>query len=186
MKILTKMCLLLLSLPVLADSPGGDFQLRAHDGSLWSTLHARGKVVVLFFGYSSCPDVCPTALAGVAAALRELGADAEQVRPVFVSLDPDRDTPEKLKEYVQWFHPGMIGLTGTRAELERVTERYRVRYKDVGKGETENYSVDHAASLYLLDRGGALTGILPHGLPPAALVDAIRRALGDGGHPKAG
>lgn len=184
---LLKICLLLISIPAMAASPGGDFQLRAHDGNLWSTLQARGKVVVLSFGYTFCPDVCPTALATVASALRQLGADAEQVQPLFISLDPDRDTLDKLRQYVQWFHPSMIGLTGAPGELKRVAESYRVRYEFVGKREEERYTVDHAANLYLIDREGKLTGILPHGLPPAALVDAIRRSLGEGEtHPEGG
>jgi len=178
MKPLSTLCLLILSLPLLAAAPGGDFQLRAHDGRYWSTLQARGKVVVLVFGYSFCPDVCPTALATVAVAMRELGADAQRVQPLFVSLDPDRDTPDKLEPYVHWFHPSMIGLTGTPEELEQVAKRYQVRYTFVGKGEKEHYTMDHSANLYLLDTEGKLRGIMPYGLPPDALVRAVRQVLG--------
>jgi protein SCO1/2 len=184
MRALSTLCLLTACLPLLAASPGGDFQLRAHDGRYWSTLQARGKVVVLVFGYTFCPDVCPTALATVAAAMRELGPDAERVQPLFVSLDPDRDTPEKLGPYVHWFHPSMIGLTGAPEELEQVAKRYQVRYTFVGKGEKEDYSMDHSANLYLLDAEGKLSGIMPHGLPPEALVRAIRQVLrGGSGNP---
>jgi protein SCO1/2 len=180
MKPLSTLCLLIVCFPLFAASPGGDFELRAHDGSDWSTLQARGKVVVLVFGYTFCPDVCPTALATVAAAMRELGPDADRVQPLFVSLDPDRDTPEKLEPYVHWFHPSMIGLTGSPDELKQVAKRYQVQYEFVGKGEKEHYSLDHSANLYLLDAEGRLSGILPYGLPPDALVRAIRQAL-DGG-----
>lgn len=158
---------------------GGDFSLTGHDGEPWSSEQARGQVVVLAFGYTFCPDVCPTALATVAAAMTELGEDAERVQPVFVSLDPQRDTPERLRGYVEWFHPRMIGLTGSAAELDGVADRYRVRYRVVREPDADYYTLDHGANLYVLDRQGRLARILPHGLPPAVLVDAVTQLLDD-------
>lgn len=179
MKPLSTLCLLIVSLPLLAGSLGGDFQLRAEDGSYWSTQKARGKVIVVTFGYSFCPDICPTALATIAAAMQELGAESDQVQPLFISLDPDRDTPEKLARYARWFHPRMIGLSGTPQELGQVAEHYRVRYSFVGKGQKEHYTLNHSANLYLIDAEGRLSGMLPYGLPPDALVRAIRPLLAD-------
>lgn len=132
------------------------------------------------FGYTFCPDICPTALATIAAAMRELGSQSNQVQPLFITLDPERDTPEKLASYVRWFHPSIIGLTGTAEELKQLAERYRVRYSFVGKGEKEHYTLDHSANLYLIDQEGKLSGILPHGLPPEALVSAISALLEEG------
>ena len=97
---------------------GGDFSLTAHDGSRYALQDSRGKVVVLSFGYTYCPDVCPTALATIAGALGQLGDDAETVDALFISLDPDRDTPEKLAEYTRFFHPNLRGLTGTAEDEE--------------------------------------------------------------------
>jgi protein SCO1/2 len=161
---------------------GGDFRLTGHDGEPWSSEQARGQVVVLAFGYLFCPDICPTALATVAAAMSELGEDAERVQPVFVSLDPERDTPERLRSYVEWFHPRMIGLTGTAAELAGVADRYRVRYRFIREPGADYYTLDHSASLYVLDLQGRLARMLPHGLPPGALVGAVEQLLEDAAH----
>jgi protein SCO1/2 len=158
---------------------GGDFSLTGHDGEPWSSEQARGQVVVLAFGYTFCPDICPTALATVAAAMTALGEDAERVQPVFVSLDPQRDTPERLRGYVEWFHPRMIGLTGTADELERVADRYRARYRFIREADADYYTLDHSASLYVLDLQGRLARMLPHGLPPSVLVGAIEQVLDD-------
>jgi cytochrome oxidase Cu insertion factor (SCO1/SenC/PrrC family) len=159
---------------------GGDFRLTGHDGEPWSSEEARGKVVVLAFGYTFCPDICPTALATVAAAMTALGPDAERVQPIFVSLDPKRDTPERLRGYVEWFHPRMIGLTGSAEELADVADRYRVRYRFNREPDAGYYTLDHGASLYVVDPQGRLARILPHGLPPSALVDAVGQLLDEG------
>lgn len=157
---------------------GGDFTLTADDGSEYSLESSRGKVVVLTFGYTFCPDICPTALGTIATALNRLGPDeSEKVDALFVSLDPDRDTPERLSEYTRYFHPRLLGLTGSADQLHAVAEAYRVRYNFVGKGEKTHYSLDHSAGLYLIDTKGKLFRILPHGLPPQALVDSLRFAL---------
>ncbi len=181
MKTLLPFCLILLMSPALpAGTAGGDFTLTDHNGATWSTTDARGKVLVLTFGYTHCPDICPTALATVVAAIGELGADSARVQPVFISLDPDRDTQQKLASYVPWFHPAMIGLTGTPEQLADVAGRYRARYQFVGKGKTEHYSLDHSANLYVVDPRGELVAVIPHGLPPKVLVKAIRSALASG------
>lgn len=161
-------------------SLGGDFTLTADDGTAYSLSDSRGKVVVLSFGYTYCPDVCPTALAVVANALNKLGEDAENVDALFISLDPDRDTPEHLREYTRFFHPGLRGLTGAPQQLKEIADRYRVRYAFVGKGETERYTLDHSASLYIVDTRGKLFRIIPHGLPPKVLADGLRIAVGLG------
>jgi protein SCO1/2 len=157
---------------------GGDFTLTADDGSQYSLHDSAGKVVVLSFGYTFCPDICPTALATVANALNGLtAAEADRVEALFISLDPDRDTPERLHEYTRFFHPKLRGLTGSAERLHEIAERYRVRYDFVGKSEREHYSLDHSASLYLIDGSGELFRILPHGLPPRALLESVRLAL---------
>lgn len=156
---------------------GGDFELTADDNQTYALSDSRGQVVVLAFGYTFCPDVCPTALTNIAQALRGLGDDAEQVDALFVSLDPDRDTPEHLRGYTDFFHPRLRGLTGTADELAEIAAQYRVRYEFVGKGQKVHYSMDHSANLYVIGRDGRLLRMLPHGLPAEALRDSLRDAL---------
>jgi protein SCO1/2 len=156
---------------------GGDFTLTADDGSRYSLSDSRGKVVVLSFGYTYCPDVCPTALATITMALKQLGDASAQVDPLFISLDPERDTPAVLREYTRFFHPRLRGLTGDPAQLKEIADRYRVRFAFVGKGDTDRYTLDHGASLYIIDARGQLFRMLPHGLPPRALENSLRAAL---------
>lgn len=159
---------------------GGDFCLTSDDGSDYSLTESRGKAVVLAFGFTFCPDVCPTALATVAAALNSLGNQADEVDALFVSLDPDRDTPEKLHHYTRYFHPRLRGLTGDAETLREVADQYRVRYSFVGKGTREYYTMDHSANLFVIDPNGKLLRIVPHGMPPKVLADSLRLALRQG------
>lgn len=168
---------LLLLAAAEAGALGGDFTLTADDGSTYSLSESRGRVVIISFGYTSCPDICPTALATIAQALRELGDDAGNVDPLFVSLDPERDTPEHLHEYTRFFHPRIRGLTGRPKVLKTVADQYRVRYMFVGRGAKTHYSMDHTASLYVVDAQGKLFGILPHGLPAEAVASSVRSAM---------
>jgi len=175
--LLSGLALAWLSTASLAATAGKDFELTDQHGEPWSTRSARGQVVLLSFGYTFCPDICPTTLATMTAALRQLGADATQVQPVFISLDPERDTPKRLSEYVTWFNPRLIGLTGDAETLRQIADHYRVRYARVQAADADYYTLDHSASLYLLDRQGQLARMLPHGLPTDALVSAIEDLL---------
>ena len=168
---------LLLMLSSNAVGLGGDFTLTADDGSSYSLVDSRGKVVVISFGYTFCPDICPTGLATIAVALEGLGKNAAEIDALFISLDPDRDTPAHLREYTRFFHPRLRGLSGGAEDLREVANRYRVRYAFVGKGEKEHYTLDHSANLYVVDAQGKLFRILPHGLPPDALINSLRSAI---------
>lgn len=156
---------------------GGDFTLTADDGTDYSLSDSRGKAVVISFGYTHCPDICPTGLAVIASALNSIEGDAKRVDAFFISLDPDRDTADFLREYTRFFHPGLRGLTGSAEELQQVAELYRVRYNFVGKGTAPHYTMDHSASLYVVDTQGKLLRIIPHGLPPRVLADSLIMAL---------
>lgn len=176
-------CLLLGALCVApsamaAEDPiGGDFRLIDQSGKPFSLAQMRGYVVVLSFGYTFCPDVCPTTLATVAAALHQMGDRSDQVRSIFISLDPDRDTPEHLGPYVRFFDQRMIALTGSAAALADVAKRYGVKYAFVGKGEREHYSMDHTASVYILDQEGRVARIVPFGLPPDEISATLEQLL---------
>ncbi len=158
---------------------GGDFTLTRDDGAAYHLSDSRGHAVVLSFGYTFCPDVCPTGLATISAALTLLGDRARQVDAFFVSLDPERDSPAKLREYTGFFHERIHGLTGSAAELDAVAKRYQVSYRFVGKGESERYTLDHNANTFVVDRQGQLVRIVPYGMPAEALADAVAIALAD-------
>lgn len=155
---------------------GGDFTLASQAGR-FDLAAVRGRPVVLAFGYTACPDVCPTTLTTVAAALRALApAVAAEVVPVFVSIDPGRDTVEQLARYVAFFHPALIGAVGTPTEIAAVAARYDVTYARVGAGP--GYSLDHSAELHVLDRAGRPAARLPHDVAPEVLATALARVAG--------
>jgi protein SCO1/2 len=133
---------------------GGPFTLTDQNGAKRSDGEFRGKYMLVFFGYTFCPDVCPTTLAVMAAALDKMGSGADRIVPVFISVDPARDTPEVLNAYLSAFGPRFVGLTGTEEEIAGVTKAYRV-YVQAHKEQGENYAVDHSGVIYLMDRSGA-------------------------------
>ena len=159
--------------------PGGDFTLQSIDGPV-SLQDFRGKLVLLYFGYTSCPDVCPTSLSLVTQALNELSEDElEKVQSIFVSVDPKRDTPEALAQYVGYFHSSMIGVTGTELEVAEVAQLYGAQYYEVEmEGSAFGYSVNHSSVSYLITPEGTLRFIFPHATPASVIVEAIRHLLG--------
>ncbi len=161
--------------------PGGDFVLQSAKGPV--ALHdLRGKVVLMYFGYASCPDVCPMDLRIVAEALEGLPESLRpQVQGIFVSLDPARDTPQKLAEYTAFFHPQILGLTADEKTLREVASRYGVQYYTVTlKDSALGYAVNHSAALYVIDPEGTLRFIFPHKTPAKTLIEAVRYLLSPG------
>jgi protein SCO1/2 len=137
--------------------PAPGFTLTAHTGQTFRMSEQQDQVVLLFFGYTHCPDVCPTALGDLVAVKRQLGADAKRMRVVFVSVDPDRDTPELLGRYVTAFDPSFIGVRGSQQELDPIYKAYRVKVvRTALPGSALGYAMDHSAFTYLIDRNGQL------------------------------
>ena len=157
---------------------GGDFTLNSVDGPI-SLSDFDGRGVVMMFGYASCPDVCPTGLATVGAALSRLTpAQQTQLQPLFISVDPDRDTPDRLDQYSRYFYSNMLGLTGNQADIDRVVAAYGAFYQKVPMPDSAmGYSVDHSSRIYLIDRNGQLTGLLYHNSPVAELATALENLL---------
>jgi protein SCO1/2 len=156
---------------------GGDFTLDSANGPV-ALAELRGKVVLIYFGYASCPDVCPTSLAIIAAALRTLTpGERERVRAMFVSVDPLRDTPTKLKQYVGYFHPNIIGVTGRPADIARVALRYGASYGFTPVQSAVGYVVDHTSVTSVVAPDGRLVEQLPHGTTAPQMVATIRRWL---------
>ncbi len=134
-------------------SVGGPFRLLDHNGRAVTDADFKGHPFLVFFGFTHCPDICPTALFEMSEVLKRLGPDADKTAALFISVDPERDTPEKLKDYVSSFHPRIIGLTGTPAEIEAVAKAYRAYAKKVPL-EGGDYTMDHSAIVYLMDKEG--------------------------------
>ena len=148
------------------DKLGGDFTLTDHDGEAFELKSLRGKLVLIFFGYTYCPDICPTELSSIAYVLRSLREDADNVKALFISIDPERDTVEKLKQYVPYYSPQLIGLTGTLDEVNKVADAYHVQRRiHPHKKSDKNYLVDHSANLFVIDVDGKMLHIVPFGLP---------------------
>ncbi len=167
---------------------GGPFELVAHTGKTVSDAAFRGKFMLLFFGYTFCPDVCPTELLVMSRALDLLEEKGEAVQPILITVDPEQDTAEALADYVGNFHPRLIGLTGSAAQIAAVAKAYRAYYakaplsppSDTGeasKVETEAYLVDHSVFTYLMGPDGAYRGVFPHGTSPEDMAEGIATEL---------
>ncbi len=158
---------------------GGDFTLTDGDGKPFSLSDLKGKVVILSFGYTHCPDVCPTELLTYSDTLKQLGDQAKDVKVVFVSIDPERDTPEVIGKYVKQFNPEFIGLTPTGDQsLPIIKQQYRVvSAKVVQKEDSENYLVDHSSGAYLIDKNGEVAIFSPYGSEPATIAADIKKLL---------
>jgi protein SCO1 len=156
-----------------------DFKLTDHTGTARTLADYRGKVVAVFFGFTRCPDVCPTTLAQTKLALGKLGDDAKRVQVVFVTVDPERDTQDVLSAYVTGFDPSFVGLRGTAVETATIAKDFKVFYQKSAGTTPENYSVDHTAATYVFDPSGRLRLFVRHS---AAIDDLVAdfRILLDG------
>ena len=154
-----------------------DFTLVGHDGKPRSLADFRGKVVVLFFGFTQCPDVCPTTLAEMAAAMQELGDRAKDVQVLLVTLDPERDTQALLAEYVPAFHPSFLGLRGDSAATASVAKEFKVFFAKAPGKEPGSYSIDHTAASFVFDKDGKVRLYVRPGQGPKAIAADIRQLL---------
>src|SRR5262245_7222201 len=156
---------------------GGPFTLTDQNGAKRSDSEFRGKYMLVFFGYTFCPDVCPTTLSVMAAALDKMGSTADRIVPVFISVDPARDTPDVLKAYLSAFGPRFIGLTGTEEEIAATAKAYRV-YVQAHKDEGQNYTVDHSGVVYLMDKsGGFLANYSLDASPDKLAADLTKQTI---------
>jgi protein SCO1/2 len=155
---------------------GGDFALTNQDNQRFRLEEVRGRPVLLFFGYTSCPDMCPMTMSRIVGALRRVGGPAPAVVTLFVSLDPARDTPAVLKDYVGSFKTPLIGLTGTEEDVTRLASAYHASFQVVQTG-TPNYLVNHTSAIFLIDRRGKLRQYFKNDEDPDALAAALRTVL---------
>lgn len=165
-------------LPRAALPAGGDFTLQSAGGPV-SLAAYRGKVVLLYFGYTYCPDICPTSLTATAEGLRQLTPEEQaRVAMLFVSVDPKRDTLPRLKEYAEFFHPAIVGVTGTPEVVAEIAKRYGAFYAEQKVATAgDGYVVDHSADTYVIGADGQLVGKIAHATPPEQVVTALRKYL---------
>ena len=154
-----------------------NFTLTDQDNHPFRLAQLRGKVVLLFFGYTSCPDACPTTLSKLSRVYKLLGPDGDRVVTLFVSVDPGRDTPRVLKEYLKYFRINATGLTGTKEEIDTVVRRYGARYEIEQSDSAAGYHINHSTDLYLLDQAGEVAGRFNYSAGPRVIADGVRRLI---------
>ncbi len=168
------------------DLIGGSFTLVDQNGRAFTDKDLRGKYALIYFGYTHCPDVCPTTLQAMTDALDQLGALADRIQPVMISVDPERDTPTQLKDYLSNFRKGFIGLTGTPEQVRQAAQAFRVFYRKVladkgeaDKAESGDYLMDHSSIIYLMDPDGRYVDHFPSSIDADRLAAGIRKAIAE-------
>ncbi len=163
--------------PKADDSSGGDFSLTDHNGGNFRLGDHRGKVILLFFGYTSCTEACPVILSRINAVFKQLGPDRSKAMAVFVSVDPQRDTPQVLREYVKYFSANTVGLTGKKEEIDAVVKQYGARY-EIEKSESAlGYHVSHTTDIYVIDQRGALRSRFKHTDRAVQIAEGVKRLM---------
>ena len=157
---------------------GGEFTLNSHTGEV-SLSDYRGKLVAVYFGFMSCPDVCPTALSSLSAAMHSLDEEQQaQIQPLFISVDPGRDTLENMAAFTAYFYPTMKGLSGDLPYLETLTRQYGAYFRHVALEDSAmGYTVDHTSRIYLIDREGKLLTTIPHATPVTEIISLLEQSL---------
>jgi cytochrome oxidase Cu insertion factor (SCO1/SenC/PrrC family) len=156
---------------------GGPFELIDQNGNRRTDADFRGKLLIVYFGYTHCPDICPTDLAQIGLAVDKLGELGDDVQPLFISIDPERDTPQVLAQYVTSFHPRLIGLTGTPEQIRALADSYMAYYAKYVPTDGGVYLIDHTGLIYLMGRSGEYLGFFPPGTSADRMVEIIRQHL---------
>lgn len=157
---------------------GGAFTLKDQTGRTRTDADFRGQLMLVYFGFTYCPDICPADLQEIGLAMKALGEQAADVQPLFVTLDPQRDTAEHLAQYVPLFHPRLLGLTGSIEDVTKAADAYRVYFKRVSTGpNADDYTIDHSAFIYLMDRDGKYLEFFPPGTDAEKIVGMIKPYL---------
>jgi protein SCO1/2 len=157
---------------------GGPFSLVDHTGKAVSDKDFRGRHMLVFFGFTFCPDVCPSGLQVMAAALDRLGPKADRIQPIFITIDPERDRPEQLASYVASFHPRLVGLTGSLEAVTAAAKAYRVYFKKAkDESSTAEYTFDHTSFIYLMDAKGEYVAHFTHATSPEVIAERLRKVL---------
>lgn len=157
---------------------GGGFTLTDQNGNRMSDTNFRGKYMLVFFGFTSCPSICPVGMATLTQVMEQLGEDADKVQPIFITVDPETDTPAQMKKYLANFHPSIIGLTGTPQEIEAAQSAYKVyAARSADKNMPGGYNVDHSGYVYLMDKDGKYLEHFTYDAEPKKLINDIKEAI---------
>jgi cytochrome oxidase Cu insertion factor (SCO1/SenC/PrrC family) len=156
---------------------GGSFTLIDQNGATRRDSDFRGKVMLVYFGYTYCPDACPTTLQAISQTLDMIGNQASKVQPIFISVDPARDTPDQLKSYAANFHPGILYLTGAPETLKQVESEYHIYVAKVPQAGSDDYLIDHSSIIYVMGTNGRYLAAMPAGLPPKVMAATLQRYL---------
>jgi cytochrome oxidase Cu insertion factor (SCO1/SenC/PrrC family) len=159
-------------------SVGGPFSLIDGDGRRVTEADFKGKWLMIFFGYTFCPDACPTALGAMAETMDRMGAQAERIQPIFITIDPERDTPQVMKDYVGNFGSKIVGLTGTSSDIAQVAQAFRVYYKKAGDGP--NYMMDHSTAILVMNPDFHFAGIIAGDAKPAQMIERLNKIMSEG------
>lgn len=157
---------------------GGPFALIDQDGRPRTDADFRGKLLLVYFGYTYCTDICPTDLQAISTAIDKLGPAGESVQPLFITVDPEHDTPEAIKLYVALFHPRLVGLTGSAKQVKTVARAYKVYYAKNEQSKKSDPVIDHSGFVFLVGRDGKYLGFFPPGTSADRMIDGLRPQLG--------
>jgi protein SCO1/2 len=158
---------------------GGPFSLLDQSGRTRTNEDFRGKLMLIYFGFTYCPDICPTDLQNMGLAIDQLGPAGEKVQPLFITLDPERDTADHLKEYLSLFHPRLIGLTGDAAAIGAAADAFKVYYAKVSNKKGDDYTIDHTAFIYLMGVDGNYLGFFPPGTSSDRIAETLRKQVAE-------
>lgn len=156
---------------------GGPFQLIDHNGQRRTDAEFRGRLMLIYFGFTFCSDVCPTDLQTIAEVMDSLGPAAKELQPLFITVSPEMDTPDQLREYVKLFHPALIGLTGDPGQIQRLASAYKVYYAKAEPTKAADPGIEHTGYIYLMARDGAYVGFFPPGTSAERMLAVIRPQL---------
>ena len=153
------------------------FKLRDFNGRLRTLEDFRGKVVVLFFGFTHCPDICPTTMTDLKKTMNLLKEKASGIQVIFITLDPARDTEDVLKKFIPTFNSSFLGLTGSESEIDKVTTQFKIFYKKVNDGSKAGYTIDHSAGLYVIDKNGSVKLHISNGEKPEDIASDLEKLI---------
>ena len=159
---------------------GGPFTLVDTRGKTVTDQNYRGKWMLIYFGYTFCPDACPTALNNISAALEKLGSKADKIEPLFITVDPKRDTPQAMSNYLKSFDSRIIGLTGSKTQTDAAAHAYRV-YVSAQQSNGDDYLVDHSAYIYVMDPQGKFVSVIPGDMAGDKMADKLRTVMTNAG-----